>query len=339
MNPRKTVLLIAAPAGPDSMERHVLETFDLLGWRICHFDCRRLTGVSLKVDRALNAMLRLLIREPERLRESDLLRTIEAVEPDLILVLLGSQLSPKTVGAIRRRCPTPIVAWCQDHLVNLDRQYLIGAAYDHVFVKDHYMVAFLRDMAGLPSVHYLAEACNPKVHRTVALDRADRERYAADVMTYGTLYYYRQAVLSALEDFDLKIWGNQPDWLVDRLPGRYMGWGVFEEEKCKAVLASSIALNTFHYGEIHGLNARAFEIAGIGGFQLMSESKAAGEHFVVGKEIETYATRTELVEKVRHYLRVPDERAAIAAAGQRRAHGEHTYRHRIETILKVSGLA
>lgn len=114
-----------------------------------------------------------------------------------------------------------------------------------------------------------------------------------------------------------------------------MGRGIYETEKCKAVLAACITLNTLHYGEIRSLNARAFEIAGIGGFQLMSHSPATSDHFVVGKEIETFSSRAELVEKVRYYLSRPEKRAAIATAGQLRAHSEHTYRHRIESLLKT----
>ncbi|MDF1553819.1 MAG: glycosyltransferase [Deferrisomatales bacterium] len=318
------------------METHVCQGFAELGWRIRHFDCRRLTGFHPRLDRAANSLLRLLIREPERLRETSLLRAIETTQPDLILVLLGNQLSPKTVAAIRARFRVPVVAWCQDAMVNMDRQYLIGAEYDHVFVKDHYMVRFLRDMAGLPSVHYLPEACNPHVHRTVELSDGDRERYAADVMTYGSLYYYRQAILTALKEFDLKIWGAKPDWLVDRLPGRHLGRGIFEEEKCKAVHAASITLNTLHYGEVEGLNARAFEIAGIGGFQLLSHSPVVEDHFVVGREVETFSSRKELVEKVRYYLGEPEKMATIAAAGQRRAYAEHTFCHRLQELTLVS---
>ena len=338
MNTTQNVMLIAASAGPDSMERHVLGAFRELGWRTGHFDCRRVTGFNPKINRAANSLLRLIVREPERLRESVLIRAIEEFEPKLILVLLGSQLSPKTVARIRKRFSVPLVAWCQDQLTTMDRQYLIGSEYDHVFVKDHYMVEFLREMAGLRSVHYLPEACNPKIHRTVELTAADRMRYAADVMTYGSLYYYRQSILSVLNDFDLKIWGAKPDWLIDRLPGRHMGRGIYETEKCKAVRAACITLNTLHYGEIRSLNARAFEIAGIGGFQLMSHSPVVKDHFVLGEEIETFSSRSELVEKVRYFLREPEKRAAIAAAGQLRAHSAHTYRHRIESMLKTASL-
>lgn len=320
------------------MERHVLEAFREIGWQANHFDVRRITGITHKIDRAANSLLRLLIREPERLREAALLKAIDKTMPAFVLVLLGSQLSPKTAASIRKRFAIPLVAWCQDQLTTMDRQYLIGSEYDHVFVKDHYIVEFLKEMAGLPNVHYLPEACNPRVHRTVELSTADNKKYAAEVMTYGSLYYYRQAILSALKEFDLKIWGAKPDWLVDRLPGRHMGRGVYETEKCKAVQAASITLNTLHYGEIRSLNARAFEIAGIGGFQLMSHSPVVNDHFEVGKEIETFASRKELVEKIRYYLNNPGRRFEISAAGQRRAHSEHTFKQRIEVILKTTGI-
>ena len=50
------------------------------------------------------------------------------------------------------------------------------------------------------------------------------------------------------------------------------------------------------------------------------------------EEVVTYDSPSELVEKVRHYVAHPDERRAIAAAGQRRTLAEHTYRHRMEQL-------
>ena len=50
--------------------------------------------------------------------------------------MLGSNLSPKTVKKIKKTVKVPIVCWCQDQLSTLGRQYVIGADYDKVFLKD-----------------------------------------------------------------------------------------------------------------------------------------------------------------------------------------------------------
>ena len=53
--------------------------------------------------------------------------------------------------------------------------------------------------------------------------------------------------------------------------------------------------------------------------------------FEVGKECETFSNEQELLEKIRHYLAHPDERIAIALAGQQRTLNEHLYSHRLAT--------
>ena len=159
------------------------------------------------------------LREPERLSEARLLRTTQEFSPTVILVLLGNQLSPKTVAAVRKVTRAPLVCWCQDQMTTLGRQYLLGSRYDAVFLKDRYMLDLFSRMIVSTEFHYLPEACNPRIHRPLRFTAADRDQYGCDVMLAGTLYYYRQEILEQLTDFHLKVWGAQPDWLVHRLTG------------------------------------------------------------------------------------------------------------------------
>jgi spore maturation protein CgeB len=54
-----------------------------------------------------------------------------------------------------------------------------------------------------------------------------------------------------------------------------------------------------------------------------------------GSEVVTFADAGELRELVQYWLARPEERAAIAAAGRARVLAEHTYRHRMETLLEA----
>jgi spore maturation protein CgeB len=168
----------------------------------------------------------------------------------------------------------------------------------------------------------------------------DAATYGCDVMMAGTLYYYRQEILHYLtqqvDDLRLRIWGSKPDWLMDRLPGRYMGRHVHCDDKVRAALSARICLNTLHHGEVNGLNCRAFELAGCGGFQLVTRVPALAEQFVPEVEVATFGSVDELVEKTRHFLRNPTEAAAIAERGRLRAHREHTYEHRLGELLQVA---
>ena len=320
---------------PDSMEKHVYEVLGEMGHTVGFCNARGAVQVNPTVDRLANFVANNILREPERLSEKRVLRSVSEFQPELIIVLLGSQLSPKTIAKVRKVFLGKIVCWCQDQLTTMGRQYLIGAEYDHVFVKDHYLVEVLGGYAGL-NVQYLPEACNPKYHQMVTLSDTELESYRSDICTFGNLYYYRQAILEPLKKYDLRVYGGKSSWFIDKLGDSFKGYPVYELEKCKALSGATIALNSLHFGEIYGLNVRAFEIAGCGGFQLSTYTPTIQDHFEIGTEIEVFKDRHELLEKVDYFLQHPDKAKAIAEAGHKRAYSEHTYQHRLKTIVEVA---
>jgi spore maturation protein CgeB len=260
---------------------------------------------------------------------------VAAFQPSLVLVIMGNQISPKTVARLRTATTAPLVCWCQDQMTTLGRQYLIGSGYDAVFVKDRYLQDLFSRMIKSTSFYYLPEACNPRVHRTVDLSEPERQRLQCDVMIAASLYYYRQEILQQLREFDLRVWGYRPDWLIYRVEGQHGGKEILMDEKAKAMRAARICLNTLHFAEVNGLNCRAFEIAGCGGFQLVSAVPVLREHFEPGREVVSFDSTEQLLEQVRHYLRNPEAAAAIAVRGQARAHREHTYEQRLQQIFEV----
>jgi spore maturation protein CgeB len=331
------VLVIGSYTYLDSFEWHIVDSLRHLGCVVKLFHNRAgvsgVAGLAFKVSHKID---QLVFREPELRAESRLLRTIDEFSPSVVLMLLGNRLSPKTIVKMRKRSKAPIVCWCQDQMTTLGRQYLLGGRYDVVFVKDRYMQDLFSRMIRSTAFYYLPEACNPRLHRPIDLSANDREIYGCDVMIAGTLYYYRQEILQQLSDRNVKIWGDRPGWLMDRLPGRFMDRHVHGDDKVRAALAAKICLNTLHYAEVDGLNCRAFEIAACGGFQMVSEVPVLKEHFEPEVEVATYRNVEELREKVAHYLRNPAAAAAIAERGRQRAHRDHTYEHRLTDILRIA---
>jgi spore maturation protein CgeB len=319
------------------MEYHVFETIESFG-AIAEYGSTalRVEALGSLGNSILRRATHSLLREPERLIERRLLNRAERFSPDLVLVLMGNHLSPKTVARLRQRVKAPIVCWCQDHLGTMGRQYLLGAEYDAVFLKDRYMHELFSSMVKGTPFFYLPEACNPRVHRTLELTSEDRVRYGCDVMIFGSLYYYRQAILQRLDEFDLKRWGNVPAWMVNRLKKSNVGPDVVLDNKAKAVRAARIALNPLHYAEVNSLNCRAFELAGCGAFQLVTHKPVLSEHFTPGVELDSFHSVDDLIDKIRHYLRHPEQAAEMARMGQIRAHREHTYEVRLREIFRVA---
>src|SRR5208282_800521 len=117
------IYVIGAYVYPDSFEWHVTDSLRHLGCSVELFHSRGgVKGWMGLGGRAFEKLSHTMLREPERLIEARLLRAIKDFSPTLILVLLGNQISPKTIAAIRRITHVPVVCWCQDQMTTLGRQ-------------------------------------------------------------------------------------------------------------------------------------------------------------------------------------------------------------------------
>lgn len=134
--------------------------------------------------------------------------------------------------------------------------------------------------------------------------------------------------------------------LGDRFELIGRGWDLAYGLKCAPQLASTddyfehfrrtaININLVNGNAETGLNMRHFEITAAGGFMLCHAQPELAEHFAIDKECAVFHDEEELLHKINHYLQHPDERAVIAAAGQRRTLSQHLYRHRLERLLHV----
>jgi spore maturation protein CgeB len=107
------------------------------------------------------------------------------------------------------------------------------------------------------------------------------------------------------------------------------------EDASKKFCQTRVVLNISIKDDI---NMRNFEIASSGSFQLTNYIPTIDQVFEDGKHLVTYKTLDEMVEKVKYYLEHEEEREKIALAGYEHFLKHHTYRHRIETILKTIGI-
>lgn len=96
---------------------------------------------------------------------------------------------------------------------------------------------------------------------------------------------------------------------------------------------SRVALNThIDISPINASNMRLFEATGVGTCLLTDWKANLSELFELDLEVVAYRNAEECIEKVKYLLEHESERRIIAAAGQRRALRDHTFRHRAEQI-------
>ncbi len=99
---------------------------------------------------------------------------------------------------------------------------------------------------------------------------------------------------------------------------------------------AAINLNLVNGNAETGLNMRHFEITAAGGFMMCHDHPELASHFEVGKECVGFHNEPDLLEKIHYYLDRPEERAAIALAGQKRTLSQHLFSHRLQTLLQAT---
>jgi spore maturation protein CgeB len=320
-------VLVVGKFDRDNFALHVAEGLTTLGYRVLRFELghRGNTTASMllkRVDQAKNAIAEALRAVPVlRERETAALLRYVGRENVSLTIVCHDYLQPAQVAQLKERTGTPVCIWFPDSISRLGRAYFLNAPYDCVFVKDPYLVVMLRkELGDRVPVYYLPECCSPARHVGQHEER-DGSQYRCEVTTAGNLYPTRVALFEQLQEFDVKIWGNPPAMWMDvsgirrMLHSRYVTY----EEKALVFSSAKIVLNNLSPSEIWGVNARTFEIAAAGGFQLISERPALPQLFDDGREIVTYSDLGDLKEKLRYYLLHDSERERIAHAGRARA--------------------
>lgn len=104
----------------------------------------------------------------------------------------------------------------------------------------------------------------------------------------------------------------------------------------RAIHKAKIGFN-FHIdvAEDYAGNARMFEVTGAGSCLVTDYKSDIRDFFEPDYEIVTYKSTEECVEKIIWLLDHPKERKEIAAAGQKRTLGEHTFKHRASELDNI----
>ncbi len=87
------------------------------------------------------------------------------------------------------------------------------------------------------------------------------------------------------------------------------------------------------------LKGTDFEAPMSGAFYLTEYLDEIAELYKIGKEIETYRSIPELVDKIKYYLENPDEAEAIRKAGRQRALKDHTLEKVFEKVFNEIGFS
>lgn len=151
-------------------------------------------------------------------------------------------------------------------------------------------------------------------------------------MAYHIAAEERVRTLNKLaEFFDVKLFTRSDTNLLRGV--RVMGGVKTLDEMPKVFNLSKINLNMTMRAIETGLPLRIFDIMGSGGFLMTNYQSELEEYFVIGQDLEAYSSLDELVDKCAYYLEHDDERKAIAINGYEKVKNNHTYFHRLRSML------
>jgi spore maturation protein CgeB len=277
-----------------------------------------------------------------RFMATGVLAAVEAVKPDLVLAMAQAPLDATVLAEVRARGVRTAFWFVEDHRLFPYWRSVVGE-YDYfaAIQEGEFLAEATRLCPG--RTLYLPCAADPTVHRPLALDAEERAALGAPVGFVGAGYRNRRIVFRGLLDLGLKIWGTewagagQVEAVVQRGAAR-----IAPEEAVRIFNATDVNLNLHSSTYVDGVeprgdfvNPRTFELAAAGAFQLVDRRALLPPLFVPETEVATFGEARELRDLVRHWLARPAERAALAAAARARALAEHTYRHRMETLLEA----
>jgi len=248
----------------------------------------------------------------------------------------------------------------------------IAPAYDACLVPERYRLDDYLRIGARPI--YCQEAANPVFYKARSVDRDLDVVFVG--ARYGDRPHYIRRLLDASVNVRVFGPGWRPRPLRQRVmritPRRLLGrararfgqtasnrrliaepeiplaicGGVLADEelpaiynRAKIVLGFSSVGNTYASGDrVTQIRLRDFEAPMSGAFYLVEHMPELAEFFEIDREVVTYSSAEELVEKCRYFLTHENERERIRLAGQERALRDHTWQRRFTDLFGELGL-
>lgn len=267
---------------------------------------------------------------------------------DLVLVLLGDTLPVYQVAEIVKQGIKTAV-WFTDDPYYTDVTSTYAHFYHYVFTQEVSCVPFYRQL-GCHNVYHLPLAANTKYFH----HQKKANSYLFDVCFLGTGWNNRIVLFNEIASYlsTKKTLIVGPNWNKMKnyhlLQDKIRLEGLSPEESAHLMNCSKIVINHHRSHNdntlfkknsnqlpAYSVNPRTFEISACGAFQLTDIRRDLPQHYAIGKEIETYSSSLELIQKIEYYLKNDKERNAIAERGLKKTLNNHTYMNRVTTLLKT----
>jgi hypothetical protein len=173
---------------------------------------------------------------------------------------------------------------------------------------------------------YKDYAGNEKIYKPLNL----KKEY--DVGFVGASYGVRGEYIKYLENHGINVYAKGNGW--------ENGFAT-DDEMIEIFNKSKIVLGFSTVGKndnINILKGRDFEVPLTGSFYITGYHEELKEYFDLGKDIETYTSKEDLLKKVKYYLENEKEREFIAKTGYEKCINNYTAKESYEKVFGYLGL-
>ena len=264
--------------------------------------------------------------------------------PDVVFVDNRPYLTRTTLDYLKKKNPSV-------KIVNLITDDPFGAysnswrllnanisRFDMFFVQREINIEEFKSR-GAKRVALCYRSFDPGYNKPLCLDAEDQKKYGSPVGFVGTYEKERASYIAFLIENGVPVsvigndWPGGAYWNI--IKSYYRGPSVFEEEYVKAINGLEIALHFLRHANRDEQDSRTFEIPSCKVFMIAERSPVHTELFTENEEAVFFASKEELLEKVRFYLAHKKERAAIASNGYNRCMSSgYTHDDRMRKVIK-----
>jgi hypothetical protein len=338
MDTNNSRVLMVGQTAPGALERSYRTALELLGYEVRCFDIVSAVHAHCRFGPLGRLFNNFVSVEPWiRKANRDLVMQALDYKPAYVLTFGYFPIQAGALAQIRASIGAALVHIWPDTLANVNSNLI--ACLPLFDLVASYSEASLGELQrlGAKQVVWIPLAGDPLMHAPTECKEAEQTLYGADVTFIGGWRPEREAILTELTSFDLKIWG--PDW-GRRCRGnrallkKWQGRALYENEFARAVASSKINLNIIDPLNFPAANMRFFEVPVAGGFQVSSSCPELEHEFVDGEHLYYYRDTTDLTALITMLLGNSELRERVAKAGQDRVLSRHTYTHRVSEIFE-----
>ena len=304
----------------------ILTQADTLAWTQHYIDAFRQRAEVITVGPGLS---------PTELENWGIGKYADQLVPNDICIPLTNDLDLRTVlpadwtpdllvgiskgGVALRTLPDTLI--CPSVYLSIDTwqspgDYVDAQCYDFTFAAQQSFVDRLRS-SGASNVSWLPLGCNPATHFPKEVEPDVDIAFVGNIIL--PVHQQRHELLKRLQtSFTTAV--------VTR---------AFGDEVCEIMSRGRLA---FNHCAVYDVNMRIFEAMAMGRPVLTNRDSAHNglfDLFTDGEHLIAYDNEDDVVDKAGYYLTHAEEREAIARQGYEKVLANHTYLHRVDTILET----